>query len=65
MQSLTNFVKSAQLFRAGTAAVHKFSLCFVCMDQWASWQQCMEVRKAITPDLNCHKNEEKIENKMF
>ena len=33
-------------------AVHKFSLCFVCMDQWASGQHW----------LKCHENEEKIDN---
>ena len=49
-QSFTNFVKNLhKLFTAGIA-VHKFSLCFVCNDQWASGQQCMEVRKAVIPD---------------
>ena len=45
-------------------AVHKFSLCFVHTDQWASGQQCMEVRKAIVPAgcLKCHENEEEIDN---
>ena len=38
-----------KLFTEGTA-VHKFSLCFVRTDQWASGQQCMKVRKAIIPD---------------
>ena len=38
-----------ELFTAGMA-VNKFSLCFVCTDQWTSGQQCMEVRKAIIPD---------------
>ena len=37
-----------ELFTAGIA-VHKFSLCFVRTDQWASVQQFMEVRKAIIP----------------
>ena len=52
-----------KLFTAGMA-VHKFSLCFVCTDQWASGQQCMdmEVRKAIIPAWKCHENEEKIDN---
>ena len=38
-----------ELFTAGIA-VHTFSLCFVCTDQWDSGQQCVEVRKAIIPD---------------
>ena len=53
-------------------AVHKFSLCFICMDQhdqWVSGQQCMEFRKAIIPGWKCHalmhKNEEKIDNWLF
>ena len=46
LQILLNLHK---LFTAGIA-VHKFSLCFVCTDQWVSRQQCiMEVRKAIIP----------------
>ena len=35
-----------ELFTAGIA-VHEFSHCIVCTDQWVSGQQCMEVRKAI------------------
>ena len=51
-----------ELFTA-SMAVHKFfSLCFVCTDQWASGQQCMEVRKSHYPLLKCHENEEKIDN---
>ena len=50
-----------ELFTAGIA-VHKFSLCFVCKDQWVSWQKFIEVRKTIIPDWKCHENEEKIEN---
>ena len=50
-----------RLFTAGIA-VHKFSLCFVCKDQWPSRQQCMEVKKSHYPWLKCHKNEEKIDN---
>ena len=49
-QSFTKFVKSARIIYGGFIAVHKFSLCFVCTDQWASGQQCMEVRKSIIPD---------------
>ena len=56
-QSFTNLLNLRVLFTTGIA-VHKFSLCLVCTDQWAFRQQCMEVRKAIIPD----KNEEKIDN---
>ena len=45
------FINLLELFTAGKA-VHKFSLCFVRTDQWASGQQCMEVRKAIIPAWN-------------
>ena len=41
-------------------AVNKFSLCFVCTDQWASGQQCMEVRKAIIPDWNVTRMKRKL-----
>ena len=39
-------------FLTAGIAVHKFSLCFVRTDQWASGEQCMEVRKAIIPAWN-------------
>ena len=48
LQILLNLCK---LFTVGMA-VHKFSLCFVRTDQWASGQQCMEVKKANIPDWN-------------
>ena len=53
-----------ELFRA-SIAVHKFSLCFVCTDQWASGQQCMEVRKAIIPDWNVTRMKRKLKITMF
>ena len=59
-QSFTNFVKSVWAITAGIV-VHKFSLCFVCMDQWAFGQQCMEVKRHY-PWLKCHENEEKYDN---
>ena len=48
-----------ELFTAGIA-VHKFSICFVCTDQWASGQQCMEVRKAIISDWNVTRMKRKL-----
>ena len=53
-----------ELFRAGIA-VHMFSLCFVCTDQWVSGQQCMEVRKAIIPDWNVTRMKRKLTKTMF
>ena len=50
-QSLHILLNLCELFTAGMA-VHKFSLCFVCTDQWVSGQQCMEVSKTIIPDSN-------------
>ena len=50
-----------ELLMAGIA-VHKFSLCFVCTDQWASGQQCMDIRKATIPAWKCHENEAKVDN---
>ena len=46
-------------------AVYKFSLCFVCTDQWASGQQCMEVRKAIALDRNVTRMNRKLTMNMF
>ena len=46
-------------------AVHKISLCFVRTDQWASGQQCVEVRKIHYPCLKCHENEDKIDNDLI
>ena len=45
------FLNLRKLFTASTT-VHKFSLCFICTDQWASGQQCMEFWKAIIPGWN-------------
>ena len=53
-----------ELFTAGMA-VHKFSLGFVCTDQWTSRQQCMEVRKAIIPDWNVTRMRRKLTMSMF
>ena len=47
------------IFTAGTA-VHKFSLCFACTDQWASGQYGSQ--KNHHPWLKCHENDEKIDN---
>ena len=41
-------------------AVHKFALCFVCTNQWASGQQCMEVTKAIIPKWNVTRMKRKL-----
>ena len=41
-------------------AVHKFSFCFAFTDQWASEQQCMEVRKAITHEWKVTKMKRKL-----
>ena len=41
-------------------AIHNFFLCFVCTDQWAPAQQCMEVRKAIIPDWNVSRMKRKL-----
>ena len=50
------------VFTAGMA-VHKFSLCFLCTDQWASGQQYVwKSEKNINPWLKCHENEQKIDN---
>ena len=46
-------------------AVHTFSLCFGSTDQWDSGQQCMEVRKAITPDWNVTRMKRKLTMTMF
>ena len=40
-QSFTNLLNLCKLFTAGMA-VHKFSYCFICMDQWA-WKLTMTV----------------------
>ena len=50
-----------ELFTAGMA-VHKFSLCFVCTDQWASGQQYNVSQKSDYPRLNGHENEDKLDN---
>ena len=46
-------------------AVHKFSLCFVCTDQWVSGQQSMEVKKNIIPDWNVMKRKKILTMIMF
>ena len=53
-----------ELFTAGIA-VHKFSPCFICKNQWASGQQCMEVRKVIIPDWNVTRTKRKLTMTMF
>ena len=53
-----------ELFTAGIA-VHKFSLYFICKNQWASGQQCMEVRKVIIPDWNVTRTKRKLTMTMF
>ena len=53
-----------ELFTAGIA-VHKFSLYFVCTDQWVSGQRCMEVRKAIIPDCNVMRMKNNLKMTMF
>ena len=58
------FIDLHEVFTA-SIAVHKFSLCFVCMDQWASGQQCMEVRKAIIPDWKVTRMKRKLTMTMF
>ena len=66
-QSFTNFVKMlnvCELFTAGIA-VHKFSLCFVCKDQWTSGQQGMEVRKTIIPEWNVMRIKRKLTMTVF
>ena len=52
-----------QWFTAGMAVHNMFSLCFVCTDQWASGQQCMEVRKAIIPDWKVTRMKRKLKIK--
>ena len=54
-QSFTNFFKSVQAIYGG------YSSPFLCMNHWASGQQCMEVKKSHNSWPKCHKNEEKIE----
>ena len=65
IQSFTNFDKSMRAICGGYMAVHKFSLYFVCTDQWASRQQCMEVRKTIFPDWNVTRMKRKFIMTMF
>ena len=56
------FFNLRELCTAGIA-VYKFSLCFVCTDQWVSGQQCINGSpKSHYPWLKCHENEEKIEH---
>ena len=63
-QSFTNFVKSAQAIYGGYSSP-QVTLSFVCTDQWASGQHCMEVRKAIVPDWNVLRMKRKLTMTMF
>ena len=58
------FLNLRELFTAGIA-VHKFSLRFVRTDQWASVQQCMEVRKTIIPAWNVTRMKRKLTMTVF
>ena len=42
------FFKICPSYLRRVIAVHKFSLCFVRTDQWASGQQCMESEKPLS-----------------
>ena len=58
------FLNLRELFMVGIA-VHKFSLCFVRTDQWASGQQYTEVRKAIIPAWNVTRMKRKLTMTVF
>ena len=51
------FFNLCELFTAGLA-VHYFSLCFVCTNQWVFWATMYGSPKSHYPWLKCHENEE-------
>ena len=56
------FFNLCELFMVGMA-VHKFSLCFVCTDQWAFQTTMYGSQKSYNyPGVKCHENEDQIAN---
>ena len=45
----------------GGMAVHKFSLCFVRTDQWASGNNVWKSEEPLSLPEICHENEEKVD----